>query len=111
MSGRRAGRKIFEPWVRYGHCRVTHALLPAFVLAWRLDVAETVGRVIGQVADGVCDVRPAAVHRFRDHAPPALGAGFAALAVELRGQAVTPAGQPGCFALAAITATFGAAVA
>jgi hypothetical protein len=53
-------QKIFVPRLRCGCCRVSHALLPAFVLAWRLDVAETVGAVIGQVADGVCGVRPAA---------------------------------------------------
>jgi hypothetical protein len=39
---------------------VTHALLPAFVLAWRLDVAETTGAVIGEVAGGAGGVRPAA---------------------------------------------------
>ena len=42
-------RKIFVPRVRCGPCRVSHALLPAFVLAWRLDLAEAVGVVIGQV--------------------------------------------------------------
>ena len=39
---------------------MTHALLPAFVLAWRLDVAETTGAVIGEVAGGAGGVRPAA---------------------------------------------------
>jgi uncharacterized protein (TIGR00106 family) len=34
-------RRIFVPRLRCGRCRVTHALLPAFVLAWRLDRAET----------------------------------------------------------------------
>src|SRR3974390_527165 len=39
---RAAGRcqKIFVPRVRCGRCRVTHALLPAFVLAGRLDAVE-----------------------------------------------------------------------
>jgi len=48
MSGA-AGRcrKIFVPRLRCAPCRVSHALLPAFVLAWRLDVAEAVGAVIG----------------------------------------------------------------
>ena len=41
-------RKIFVPRLRCGRCGVTHALLPAFVLAWRLDAAEAVGSVIGQ---------------------------------------------------------------
>jgi hypothetical protein len=53
-------RKIFVPRLRCGCCRVSHALLPALVLAWRLDVAETVGAVIAQVAGGMCGVRPAA---------------------------------------------------
>jgi hypothetical protein len=50
--GRGRCRKIFAPRLRCGRCRISHALLPAFVLAWRLDVAETVGAVIGQVAAG-----------------------------------------------------------
>jgi putative transposase len=39
---REAGRcrKIFVPRLRCAACQVSHALLPAFVLAWRLDVAE-----------------------------------------------------------------------
>ena len=114
-------RKMFVPRVRCGPCRVSHALLPAFVLAWRLDVAETVGAVIGQVAGGACGVRPAAaragvpyttargwVRRFRARAPE-LGAGFAALAVELGGEAIRPAAEAGRFALAAIGAAFAAA--
>jgi len=114
-------RKIFVPRVRCGPCRVSHALLPAFLLAWRLDVAEAVGAVIGQVAGGGCGVRPAAarlgvpyttargwVRRFRVRAGE-LGVGFAALAVELGGEAIRPAGQAGRFALAAIGAAFAAA--
>jgi hypothetical protein len=31
---------------------VSHALLPAFTLAWRLDVAETIGSVVGEVVAG-----------------------------------------------------------
>jgi hypothetical protein len=120
---REAGRcrKIFVPRLRCAPCGVSHALLPAFVLAWRLDVAETVGAVIGRVAGGACGVRPAAaragvphttargwVRRFRACAW-GLGAGFAALAVELGGEAVRPAAEAGRFALAAIGAAFGAA--
>jgi Domain of unknown function (DUF6431) len=114
-------RKIFVPRLRCGRCRVTHALLPAFVLAWRLDVAETVGEVIGQVTGGVCGVRPAAaqagvphttargwVRRFAARAPE-LGVAFAALAVELGGEALRPPADPGRFALAAVTAAFDAA--
>ena len=114
-------RKIFVPRLRCGPCRVSHALLPSFTLAWRLDVAETVGAVIAQVAGGECGVRPAAaragvpyttargwVRRFRARAPE-LGTGFAALAVELGGEAIRPAAEPGRFALAAIAAAFAAA--
>jgi Domain of unknown function (DUF6431) len=114
-------RKIFVPRLRCGPCRVSHALLPAFVLALRLDVAETVGAVIAQVAGGGCGGRPAAaragvpyttargwVRRFRARAPE-LGTGFAALAVELGGEAIRPAAEPGRFALAAVGAAFAAA--
>jgi transposase-like protein len=114
-------RKIFVPRLRCGPCRVSHALLPAFTLAWRLDVAETVGAVIAQVAGGGCGVRPAAaragvpyttargwVRRFRARAPE-LGTGFAALAVELGGEAICPAAEAGRFALAAVGAAFAAA--
>jgi hypothetical protein len=100
---------------------VSHALLPAFTLAWRLDVAETVGAVIARVAGGGCGVRPAAaragvpyttargwVRRFRARAPE-LGTGFAALAVELGGEAIRPAAEAGRFALAAVGAAFAAA--
>jgi len=100
---------------------VSHALLPAFVLAWRLDVAETVGAVIAEVAGGWCGVRPAAarravpyttargwVRRFRRRALE-LGTGFAALAVDLGEDALRPAADAGRFALAAIGAAFGAA--
>jgi transposase-like protein len=120
---REAGRcrKIFVPRLRCRACRVSHALLPAFVLAWRLDVAETVGAVIAEVVGGGCGVRPAAarravpyttargwVRRFRRRAPE-LGAGFAALAVELGADALRPVADAGRLALAAIGAAFGAA--
>jgi Helix-turn-helix domain len=112
---------MFVPRVRCGPCRVSHALLPAFVLAWRLDVAEAVGVVLGQVVGGGCGVRPAAaragvpyttargwVRRFRARGLE-LGTGFAALAVELGGEAIHPAAEAGRFALAALGAAFAAA--
>src|SRR6201984_3019339 len=52
-------RKIFIPRVRCRACGVSHALLPAFVLARRLDAAEPVGAVVGQVAGGGVGVRRA----------------------------------------------------
>jgi hypothetical protein len=113
--------KIFVPRLRCGPCAVTHALLPAFVLGWRLDAAETIGAVLAEVAGGRCGVRPAAgragvpyttargwVRRFRRRAP-ALGIAFAALAVELGGQVIAPAAGAGTFALAAISEAFAAA--
>jgi len=115
--------RIFVPRLRCGRCAVSHALLPAFVLAWRLDAAETIGVVIAQVAGGACGVRPAAaragvpyttargwVRRFGVRAP-ALGIAFGALAVELGGEPVTPAADSGRLALAAVGAAFTAAAA
>jgi transposase-like protein len=120
---RAAGRcqKIFVPRLRCAPCQASCALLPAFALAWRLDVAETVGAVIGQVAGGTCGVRPAAVRagvpyttargwvrRFLRRGEE-IGAGFAALAVELGGEPVRPAAGPARFALEGIGAAFSAA--
>jgi hypothetical protein len=114
-------RRIFVPRLRCGRCRVTHALLPAFVLAWRLDAAEAIGTVIAEVAGAAGGVRPAAARlevpyttargwarRFAARVPE-LGVAFAALAVELGGEAVRPPADPGRFALAAIAAAFDAA--
>ena len=120
---REAGRcwRIFVPRARCARCRVSHALLPAFVLAWRLDAVETVGAALTAVTAGACGVRPAAarlgvpyttargwVRRFGARAPE-LGVAFAALAVELGGEPARPSADPGRFALEAVTAAFGAA--
>ena len=114
-------RRIFVPRLRCGPCQATHALLPAFVLAWRLDAAETIGAAIAQVASGRCGVRPAAeragvpyttargwVRRFRVRAV-VLGTAFAALAAELGGEPAVPAADPGRFAVEAVGAAFAAA--
>ncbi len=86
-------------------CGVTHALLPAFLLVGRLDVVETVGAVIEEVAAGGsgCDRRRRG-WRFLTPRPGGGGGGsgegalaavaFAALAVELAG-AVGAGGGPG----------------
>jgi hypothetical protein len=122
---REAGRcqKIFVPRLRCGQCGATHALLPAFALAWRLDTAQTIGVVIGLVAGGVSGVRPAAAgagvphttargwcRRFSARAAE-LGAAFAGLSVELGGEALRPPADPGRFAIAAIGSAFDAACA
>ena len=120
---RRRCRKIFIRRVRCRACRVTHALLPAFTLAWRLDAAESAGAVIGQVASGRCGIRPAAagagvphttargwVRRFAARAGE-LAVSFAALAVELGGEAPRPRDDPRHLAVAAIGAAFAAAAA
>jgi hypothetical protein len=114
-------RKIFIPRVRCRACGVSHALLPAFVLARRLDAAEPVGAVIGQVAGGECGVRRAAaaagvpyttargwVRRFAARAGE-LAVSFSALAVELGGEAVRPLPDPLRSAVGAIGAAFAAA--
>jgi hypothetical protein len=111
-------RKFFVRRVRCRGCGVTHALLPAFALAWRLDAADVVGAVIGQVVSGSCGVRPAAdaarvphttargwVRRFAARAGE-LAVSFSALAVELGGEAVRPAGPAARLAVAAIGAAF-----
>jgi hypothetical protein len=122
---RRRGRcrRVFVRRARCRGCGVTHALLPAFVLAWRLDAAEDAGAVIARVAGGVCGVRPAAdaagvpyttargwVRRVAARAGD-LAAGFAALAVELGGEVLPPVEPPARFAVAAIGAAFAAAAA
>ena len=114
-------RKIFIPRVRCRACGVTHALLPAFVLTRRLDAAEPVGAVIGQVAGGACGVRRAAaaagvphttargwVRRFAARAGE-LAVSFSALAVELGGEVVRPLPDPLRAAVAAVGAAFTAA--
>jgi hypothetical protein len=114
-------RKVFIPRVRCRGCGVSHALLPAFVLARRLDVADAAGEVIGQVAAGVCGARRAAaaagvphttargwVRRFAARAGE-LAVSFSALAVELGGEAVRPLPDRLRSAVAAIGAAFTAA--
>ena len=118
---RRREQKIFIPRVRCRGCGATHALLPAFVLARRLDAADTAGAVIGQVAGGTCGMRPAAaaagvphttargwVRRFTARAGE-LAVSFSALAVELGGEVVRPVLDRLRWAVAAIGAAFTAA--
>jgi len=114
-------RKIFVPRVRCRGCGVSHALLPAFVLARRLDAAEPVGAVIEQVTGGACGVRRAAaaagvphttargwVRRFAARAGE-LAVSFSALAAELGGEVVRLLPDPLRSAVAAVGAAFTAA--
>jgi hypothetical protein len=100
---------------------VTHALLPAFTLARRLDAADVAGAVVGQVAGGVSGVRPAAaaagvpyttargwVRRFARRAAE-LAVSFSALCIELGGEVVRPQPDRCRHAVAAVSAAFTAA--
>ena len=114
-------RSIWVPRVRCGACRATHALLPAFVLVGRLDVAETVGGVIEAVVEGPGGIRPAAsgadvphttargwVRRFCSRTRE-LAVAFAALAAELAGEIITPLLDAHRHALDALDAAWRAA--
>ncbi len=120
---RTAGRcqQIFVPRTRCQRCGATHVLLPSFLLAGRLDVAETVGSVLSEVVDDPGGVRPAAercevphttargwLRRFSARATN-IAVSFAALAVELGGDVVTPGDDARSFALGAVRAAFRAA--
>lgn len=122
---RQAGqcRKLFVRRARCAPCARTHALLPAFVLAYRLDVVETIGAVLAEVVLGPGGVRPAAarvavpyttarewLRRFADRSGE-LATAFAALAVELGAAAIRPARESGRHALTVIEAAFAAATA
>ena len=98
----------------------THALLPSFVLSGRLDVVETIGRVLDDVSDGRPLAQAAAavglarttvrgwVRRFESRAE-ALAVSFAALSVELSGAVVRPTADRARWAVAVIGAAFRAA--
>ena len=121
---REGGRclRLFLPRVRCRACRVSHAVLPAFLLVGRLDVVETIATVIEVVAAGAEGVRPPAerlgvphstargwCRRFKATAAR-VAVAFAAVAVELGGAAVAPAADAGLWALAAIGAAWMAAL-
>ncbi len=114
-----AGR-LYRVWVRRAKCpscRVTHALLPAFVLLGRVDVVEVIGAVLDRAVAGA-GLRPVAHalgvphstardwrRRFRARAP-ALAAGLAALAVEFGGVAPVLPAEPEAAALVALGAAW-----
>lgn len=116
-------RRVFVPRARCGPCATTHALLPAFLLVGRLDVVETVGAVVAQVASGRSGVRPAAQCVGVPHTTARgwwrcfklraarLAVAFSALAVELGGATVAPLGHLEGWSLATLAAAWEAAVA
>ena len=96
----RAEGRCYRLWVvraRCSPCRVTHALLPNFLLVGRLDEVDTVGRALGDVAlkalsigrvAGVLDVPFTTVRgwvRCFAARAPLWWSGFAALTVEFGG--------------------------
>ena len=114
--------RIFIPRQRCARCLMTHALLPAFLLAGRLDVVDSVGRVLEAVASRMVGVRPAAARvgvphttawgwrrRFATRADD-LGVAFAALCAELGGPVLCPVPDVCAWAaVVAIGAAFAAA--
>ena len=110
--------KLFVRRARCRACRVTHALLPGFVLQRRLDASEAIGHAICEVIEASSGVRPTAaslgipdttargwLRRFREQAAR-IGAAFSALAVELGGEVVRPLGDAARLALSAMRAAF-----
>ena len=113
--------RIFVPRARCGPCRKTHALLPAFVVVGRLDVAATIGWAIEEVTYRRSGVRPVAetlhvphttarewLRRFSARARE-LAVAFAALTVELGGDAPVATGASDADALFALGSAFGEA--
>ena len=114
--------RIFVPRLRCRACKVTHALLPSFVLVKRLDVTETIVTTLAEVAVGPAGVRRVAkriglpyttvrgwARRFFARAGR-IATMFAALAVELGGEVITAPPDAGRAAVGAIGAAFRGAV-
>lgn len=112
---------IFVPRARCGPCARTDAVLPAFVLCNHLDAVEAIGAVVEEIVTGTGGTRPAAavadvphttargwVRRFVARARD-LSMRFAALTIELGGEAVGAIGDVATHALTAIGAAFEAA--
>ena len=113
----RAGGRFHRLWIvraRCSPCRVSHALIPSFLLVGRLDVVETVGRALAGVTAGIVSIGAVAgvldvpfttvrgwVRRFTVRAP-LWWSGFAALAVEVGG--TIPKSWPSAVPAAAIAA-------
>ena len=117
---REAGRcrAIFVPRARCAPCAKTHALLPAFVVVGRLDVAASIGSAIEEVTGHRSGVRPVArtlgvphttargwLRRFSARARE-LAVAFAALSVELGAVAPATTGASDVDALFALRSAF-----
>ena len=110
--------KIWIPRGACAQCGGTHALLPAFVAIKRLDSIETIGAALEPVVSGEDGVRPVSERLGVPHATvrgwvrsfgrraASLALSFAALAVELGGEALTPLPDPRRHALAAMAAAW-----
>ena len=113
-------------WIPRGACEpcgTTHALLPAFVAKNRLDSIETIGAALESVISAENGVRPVAERVGVPHTTvrgwlrsfgrraPSLALSFAALAVELGGEALTPLGGSRRDAIAAMRSAWKAAAA
>lgn len=110
-------------WIRRGRCsacRRSHAAVPDFLLARRLDAVEAIGRGLTLAAGGV-GLRTVAVavavpfttarswwRRWRARAPP-LRAGLVALAVDLDGTPVDVGADGPAGAVAALVVVWGRA--
>jgi hypothetical protein len=120
---REAGRflKVFCHRARCSKCRVSHVLLPAFVLAGRLDVVDSIGAVVTAVVTRRSGIRPAAFaagvphttargwcRRF-DTRAAGLSVSFAALCAELCGEVLVPGTDRRLDAIVAIAGAFDAA--
>ncbi len=115
--------KIWIPRGACAPCGGTHALLPAFVARNRLDSIETIGDALESVTSGEIGVRPVADRLGVPHSTArgwlrsfgrrasSLARSFAALAVELGGEALTLRGDPRRDARAAMTVAWKAACA
>lgn len=115
--------KVFIVRGRCRACGRTHALLPAFCVLNRLDVAEVIGTVVEAVAGGLSGVRPVALSAGVPHTTARgwvrafaqsagrLQAAFGALAVELGGELACVGADLRASALLAIQASWRAALA
>ena len=113
----RAAGRFHRLWIvraRCSACRVSHALLPDFLLVGRVDVVDTIGAALADVTSNATSIGRAAVRsdvpfttvrgwvRCFAARAPLWWSGFAALTVELGG--TIPPRWPTAVAVAAVLA-------